>query len=69
VRFVGELQQLERLSLANSGATDASLKSLQDLVNLRELDLSGTKVSEQGAATLRKSIPRCDIKVGPTAKR
>jgi hypothetical protein len=65
VRFVGELKQLERLSLAASGATDDSLSSLRDLVSLRELDLTGTRVSAQGVATLRQALPKCNIKAGP----
>jgi serine/threonine protein kinase/Leucine-rich repeat (LRR) protein len=69
VRFVGELKQLEKLSLANSGATDASLSGLRGLVHLRELDLTGTKVSEHGVAELQKSLPKCDIKAGPAKER
>jgi serine/threonine protein kinase/Leucine-rich repeat (LRR) protein len=62
--YVGELKRLERLSLANSGATDASLKYMHDLVNLRELDLTGTRVTSEGIAALRKVLPRCDIRAG-----
>jgi hypothetical protein len=67
--FVGELKQLERLSLADSGATDASLGSLRNLVGLRELDLTGTRVSAQGVAALRQALPKCDIKAGPAGMR
>jgi serine/threonine protein kinase/Leucine-rich repeat (LRR) protein len=69
VRFVGELKQLERLSLVESGATDASLISLRDLISLRELDLTSTRVSAQGVAALRQALPRCDIKAGPAGTR
>jgi Leucine-rich repeat (LRR) protein len=69
VRFVGELKQLERLSLANSGAADASLSGLRGLVHLRELDLRDTKVTKHGVAELQESLPRCDIKAGPAKVR
>jgi hypothetical protein len=68
VRFVGDLKHLERLSLAETSTTDASLSSLRGLERLRKLDLTGTKVSEQGVATLRQALPKCEIKAGPAAK-
>jgi hypothetical protein len=69
VAYVGELKGLERLSLASSGATDASLKSLYGLAKLRVIDLSGTKVTAEGVAALRKALPTCDIKVAPSGQR
>jgi hypothetical protein len=69
VAYVGELKGLERLSLAGSGATDASLKSLCGLAKLRVIDLSGTKVTAEGVSALRKALPTCDIKVAPTGQR
>jgi hypothetical protein len=68
VRCVGELKHLERLSLAETGATDASLISLHGLDRLHELDLTGTKVSHQGVAALRQTLPKCEIKAGPATK-
>ena len=62
VRYVGELKHLKRLSLAGSGATDASLERLQDLVRLHQLDLTDTKVTAKGIAQLKKALPKCDIK-------
>jgi Leucine-rich repeat (LRR) protein len=69
VRYAGELKQLERLSLAGSGATDASLKNLHDLVRLREIDLTGTKVTAEGVTSLRKVLPMCDVKAVPTGPK
>ena len=57
---VGELKQLERLSLAGSKVSDDGLKHLGGLSALRELDLSGTPVAgrrrrhaRQGAAPVQ----------------
>jgi serine/threonine protein kinase/Leucine-rich repeat (LRR) protein len=59
--YLGDLKHLQRLSLAGSGATDASLKHLVGLTSLRALDLTHTKVSPSGLATLKKSLPECQI--------
>jgi hypothetical protein len=59
---LGEFGGLERLSLANSGITDEGLKSLRGLASLKELDLSGTRVTAAGTSTLREALPACKIK-------
>jgi hypothetical protein len=64
VRYVGELKRLERLSLAGTGATDASLSALHGLVHLRELNLTGTKVTADGVAALKAAVPACVVKQG-----
>jgi serine/threonine protein kinase len=69
VRWVGELKRLERLSLADTGATDASLTALRELTGLRELDLTGTKVTAEGAAALKVALPGCTVKVGSAGRR
>jgi hypothetical protein len=68
VHFLSELKLLERLSLAGSGATDSSLKSLYGLAGLRELDLSGTKVTDDGIADLQKVLPDCKVRRANTTK-
>jgi Leucine-rich repeat (LRR) protein/tRNA A-37 threonylcarbamoyl transferase component Bud32 len=68
VRYVGELKRLERLSLAGTGATDASLSALHGLVHLRELDLTGTKVTADGIAALKAAVPACVVKQGTTER-
>jgi Leucine-rich repeat (LRR) protein len=72
MRYVEELKDLKhlkRLSLAGSGATDDSLKHLHVLKGLEDLDLTGTKVTAEGAAALRKELPKCNVRTGPTAER
>jgi hypothetical protein len=59
---LGNLKQIERLSLAKSSVTDSTLKCLDSLKNMRELDLTATKVTIEGVATLRKALPLCHIK-------
>jgi hypothetical protein len=44
---------------------DAGLKHLHGLTSLRELDLTGTKVTPEGAAALHKALPKCKILTGP----
>jgi hypothetical protein len=68
MNYLGELKKLQKLSLAGSGATDASLKHLRALTALRELDLTGTKVSAEGIATLQKDLPQCHITAGNLTK-
>ena len=41
MHYVAELKGLKRLSLAGTGTTDVNVKDLRQLVNLRELDLTG----------------------------
>ena len=65
VQYVGGLTRLKKLSLATSGATDQSLTSLHKLIDLRELDLTGTKVTPAEMAALKTALPQCQIKSGP----
>jgi pyridoxine 5'-phosphate synthase PdxJ len=45
----------------NSKLTDAALKELAGLKELRELNLGGTKVTHAGVAELQKALPGCKI--------
>ncbi len=58
---LAELKQLQKLSLAGSGVSDKALPPLGDLTNLRELDLTGTKVTASGIAKLKEALPNCKI--------
>jgi Leucine-rich repeat (LRR) protein/tRNA A-37 threonylcarbamoyl transferase component Bud32 len=72
MRYVEELKDLKhlkRLSLAGSGATDDSLKHLHALKGLEDLDLTDTKATAEGAAALRKELPRCNVRTGPAGGR
>jgi hypothetical protein len=53
---------LQLLNLAHCpGVTDAALKDLGALKNLKSLRLYLTKVTLAGAATLRKELPACNV--------
>lgn len=54
---------LSQLNLAgNTGITDAVIQHLQGLVNLREINLAGTKVTRAGLLRLRKALPLARIR-------
>jgi internalin A len=43
------------------GVTDGSLDCIAQLKDLKAVILTGTRVTEQGAAGLRKALPNCNI--------
>ena len=55
------MKQLQRLSLAGSGLTNAGIKHLAGLTELQTLDLRRTKVTATGIDDLAKSLPGCKI--------
>jgi len=61
VTDLGSLNGLERMSLTSTQVTDADLKHLQRLTNLKELYLNYTQTTEAGRSELRKSLPNCRI--------
>lgn len=65
VAHLAGLKSLWRLVLANqehqAGITDRGLDRLRALTRLRELDLSGNKVTASGVSELQKSLPNCKI--------
>jgi hypothetical protein len=52
------MSTLYRLDLCNTDVTDAGLDHLKGLTGLGWLGVSGTKVSPQGMAELRRALPR-----------
>ena len=48
-----QLVKLERLRISNMEITDKSMPYLEQMTNLRELELIWTKVSRTGIATLK----------------
>ena len=54
------LSQLANLDLRETVVTDAGLRCLSGLANLRELRL-GSKVSDDGIKNLKKDLPNCKI--------
>jgi hypothetical protein len=49
------------ISLTKSGITDADLVYLKGLTNLRSLNLTNTKVTDEGVEILQKELPNCKI--------
>ena len=49
------------VSLAGTQVTDADLKGLKDLKQLRHLDLSNTQVTDAGVQELEEALPNCEI--------
>jgi len=56
-----DLAKVTRLSLHRTQITDAGLKDLAKLQNLKVLDLSNTKITDAGVAKLQKALPFCRI--------
>ena len=60
------LTSLERLKLQGCGRiNDEAVAVLIAMPSLREVDLKGTTVTEQGADTLRAAKPRAVVYIGP----
>lgn len=49
------------LSLAGAPITDAGLKELAALNNLSAVHVFGTKVTNEGIADLKKTLPKCQV--------
>ena len=52
---------LKRLSLRNTGLTDAAIDDLKSLKDLDEMDLAGTKTTAEGIEAIRKALPNCKV--------
>jgi hypothetical protein len=52
---------LQTLFLNRTGVTDAGLKDLTALKELRSLNLFETKVTDAGVKELQKALPKCKI--------
>ena len=55
-----------RLRLRRKQITDAGLKEVAKLAQLKEIYLRGTKVTKSGVAQLQKALPKCEIDSNPT---
>jgi hypothetical protein len=55
---IQELIGLEELELGQTAITDASIPYLSTLHNLRRVNIGQTNVTKEGAARLRKALPR-----------
>ena len=53
------------LNLSDTAVTNACVKSIKQMPNLRELRIAGTKVTDQGVGELKTILPECEIVRGP----
>jgi hypothetical protein len=56
------------LNLYGTAVTDAGLKQLEGMTNLKNLYLWQTKTTEAGVANLKKALPQMDISTGAELK-
>jgi hypothetical protein len=54
--------RMDGLDLGGSRVTDAGLEYLKGQRGLGYLNLTGSKVTAKGVATLRRALPDCDIR-------
>jgi hypothetical protein len=59
--IVGELQKLTFLGLGSTAVTDAGLKHLRTLKNLKKIDLWYTKTTPSGIAELKRVLPELTV--------
>ncbi len=59
---VADLKNIINLSLKNTQLTDAGLARLTVLTKLGDLQVSDTKVTEEGIAAFQKALPKCRVK-------
>ena len=57
--YLAGLKNLETLNLRQTNLDDAGLEHLKSLVQLKELTLSVTLVSDQAVARLQSVLPKC----------
>jgi hypothetical protein len=57
--YLAGLKNLETLNLRQTDLDDAGLEHLKSLVQLKELTLSVTLVSDQAVARLQSVLPKC----------
>jgi hypothetical protein len=62
VRELKELQGLKKLSLCDTGITDAGLQDLKELKGLAELGLQRTAITKEGLNAMRKALPGTKVR-------
>jgi hypothetical protein len=53
------------LKASDTNITDESISILSQLTSLRRLDISGTKITEEGIRKLQAALPDCQITNDP----
>jgi hypothetical protein len=61
VKHLAGLRNLQRLTLGDNEFSDADLMPLQELRQLRELDLRGTALSPESARALQSALPETKL--------
>jgi Leucine-rich repeat (LRR) protein len=61
LRHVLGLPKLESLDLDGCPISDSAIVNLQELRNLKKLNIKGTQVSRQGAEILSATLRDCEI--------
>lgn len=61
LEHIGNLENLELLSIQNAAITDDGLHHLEGLTSLRNLHLAKTNVTPEGVARLGVALPNCTI--------
>ncbi|MBX3449953.1 MAG: SUMF1/EgtB/PvdO family nonheme iron enzyme [Planctomycetaceae bacterium] len=56
---LADRHDMQTLYLQDSDLTDTGLKKLEALIGLQYLDISGTKVTEEGVKAFRAAVPGC----------
>jgi len=56
------MKYLTSLNLSFTNVTDAGLKDLARLENLKSLELNATKVTFAGFRDIEKALPKCTIR-------
>jgi len=55
-------EDVTSLDLSRTGVTNVALQQLAPLKNLSVLDLTNTKVTDEGVEEFQKEFPKCKIK-------
>ena len=49
------------MSLRDPKITDEAVEHLAKISSLKRLDITGTKITDEGLAQLRDALPKCEI--------
>jgi hypothetical protein len=58
LKYLGKFSKLRKISLFRTAVSDAGLKHLERLPALEVLLIGGSKITEEGAKSLQKVLPK-----------
>jgi formylglycine-generating enzyme required for sulfatase activity len=64
LKHISQLPLLESVMCQGVALTDAGLRQLEVLKTLKQIDLTGTKVTLHGMTRFKQALPDCKIKLG-----